>query len=272
MKRKICLATSDSFGIREYDQLIAFKKAGFDGFFVQYLSRGHIKEMRAAADELGLYFQSIHAEFHGMADFWKEGEAGEKVVENLIETVYAAAEFNVPLVVMHAYIGFYTGEKPTELGLTRFGRIVAAAEKTGVKIAVENTEGEEFLEAMLDAYHSENVGFCWDTGHETCYLTRKSVEKYNDRLFGTHIDDNLGVRSADGKIFWTDDLHLLPFDGIADWKRNARMLRNFDGPLTAELKFCDVPDCPEHDYRAMKFEDYLSEVIARLEKIESLIE
>ena len=83
--------------------------------------------------------------------------------------------------------------------------------------------------------------------------------------------DNLGVRGADGKIFWTDDLHLLPFDGIADWSRNAKMLKNFDGPLTAELKFCDVPDCSGHDYRAMKFDDYLAEALSRLRKIESLI-
>ncbi len=271
MGRIICLATSNSFGASEYEQLKAFKRAGIDGFFTMYGSRGHIKEMRAAADELGLYFQSVHAEFHGMADFWKGGEAGDAVTKNLIETVESAAEFNVPLVVMHAYIGFYTGEKPTALGLERFGKIVAVAEEKGIKIAVENTEGEEFLESMLDTYRSKNVGFCWDTGHELCYLTRKSVEKYNNRLFGTHIDDNLGVRGADGKIFWTDDLHLLPFDGIADWSRNAKMLKNFDGPLTAELKFCDVPDCSGHDYRAMKFDDYLAEALSRLRKIESLI-
>lgn len=195
MGRKICLATSNSFGASEYEQLKAFKRAGIDGFFTMYGSRGHIKEMRAAADELGLYFQSVHAEFHGMADFWKGGEAGDAVTENLIETVESAAEFNVPLIVMHAYIGFYTGEKPTALGLERFGKIVAVAEEKGIKIAVENTEGEEFLESMLDTYRSKNVGFCWDTGHELCYLTRKSVEKYNDRLFGTHIDETLVVLS-----------------------------------------------------------------------------
>lgn len=272
MNRKICLSTSDSFGISEYEQLKAFKKAGFDGFFTMFLSREHIAEMRSYADELGLYFQSIHAEFRGMCDFWKEGEVGEKVTQNLLETVSAAAEFNVPLVIMHAYIGwFFSDEKPTNIGLERFGRIVAVAEKCGVKIAVENTEGEEFFAAMLDTYQNKNVGFCWDTGHEMCYRTRKTVEKYISRLFGTHINDNLGVRTPDGKIYWTDDLHLLPFDGIADWERNAHMLKNFDGELTAELKFCDESDCPEHDYRAMKFETYLAEVITRLRKIETMI-
>ena len=177
MGRKICLATSNSFGASEYEQLKAFKRAGIDGFFTMYGSRGHIKEMRAAADELGLYFQSVHAEFHGMADFWKDGEAGDAVTKNLIETVESAAEFNVPLVVMHAYIGFYTGEKPTALGLERFGKIVAVAEEKGIKIAVENTEGEEFLESMLDTYRSKNVGVLLGYGSRIVLFNAKTGRK-----------------------------------------------------------------------------------------------
>ena len=44
------------------------------------------------------------------------------------------------------------------------------------------------------------------------------LELYGDRLIATHINDNLGVSNSDGKIFRTDDLHLLPFDGIAYMK------------------------------------------------------
>ena len=44
-----------------------------------------------------------------------------------------------------------------------------------------------------------------------------------------------GVRPED--IRSRDDLHLLPFDGIADWKYNAERLNRcgFDGILTFEL-------------------------------------
>lgn len=272
MQRKICLSTSQSFDLPEAEQLDEFKRAGFDGFFTMYGSDEHIAEMRRLADEKGLFFQSIHAEYSGAADLWREGEKGEAVALNLIDTVVSAARYGVPVVVTHAYIGFYTGEKPTAVGLERFGRIVEEAEKRGVFVAVENTEGEEFLHAILDEYKSENVGFCWDTGHELCYQTRASVEKYNGRLLATHVNDNLGVRGEDGKITFHDDLHLLPFDGIADWKRNAELLRGFGGPLTAELKRCDYPDSPEHDYRAMELGDYLAEAYSRLTKIAAMID
>ena len=41
---------------------------------------------------------------------------------------------------------------------------------------------------------------------------------YGDRLLCTHINDNLGIRNYEGRITFIDDLHLLPFDGVADWK------------------------------------------------------
>jgi len=34
----------------------------------------------------------------------------------------------------------------------------------------------------------------------------------------------MGISSYDGRIFWTDDLHLLPFDGIGDRKASEKML------------------------------------------------
>lgn len=49
------------------------------------------------------------------------------------------------------------------------------------------------------------------------------LDKYGDRLIATHLNDNLGVSDFDGKVTWTDDLHLLPFDGIIDWRQRRRI-------------------------------------------------
>lgn len=63
------------------------------------------------------------------------------------------------------------------------------------------------------------VGFCWDSGHELCYNHgRDMLAQYGDRLLGTRLNDNLGVRDDGGQITFLDDLHLLPFEGIADWQ------------------------------------------------------
>lgn len=70
------------------------------------------------------------------------------------------------------------------------------------------------------------VGFCWDSGHEMCYNhSQDLLAKYGDRLVMTHLNDNLGISRFDGKTFWTDDLHLLPYDRIADWDDNIERLK-----------------------------------------------
>ena len=53
----------------------------------------------------------------------------------------------------------------------------------------------------------------------------------------------------DGEIFWTDDLHLLPFDGIADWDNNIQRLRA-SRPLeylNFELSMVSKPNRHEND-------------------------
>ena len=112
-----------------------------------------------------------------------------------------------------------------------------------------------------------NVGFCWDSGHEMCYnYSRDMLAAFGDRLLGTHLNDNLGIRDLNGEITWLDDLHLLPFDGIADWQYNCERLRacNFDGPLTFELNIGSKPGRHENDaYGLMAPEIYLAECYKR---------
>ena len=158
-----------------------------------------------------------------------------------------------------------------------FGRVVREAEKLGVKIALENTEGEEYLAALMDAFSGcSAVGFCWDTGHELCYNYGKDMMAlYGDRLLGTHLNDNLGIRDHGGRIFWHDDLHLLPFDGIADWQDIAFRLKRsgFTGPLTFELTTCSKPDRHENDpYGRMSPVEYLTSAYMRACRVAALLQ
>ena len=55
---------------------------------------------------------------------------------------------------VHAFIGFEDHE-PTAIGIKRFEKVVNSAEEKGIKIAFENTEGEEYLDALMEASYAE---------------------------------------------------------------------------------------------------------------------
>jgi sugar phosphate isomerase/epimerase len=158
------------------------------------------------------------------------------------------------------------------LDYKNFDEIVSYAEKYSIKIAFENTEGEEYLFALMEHFkNTDTVGFCWDSGHEMCYNhSQDLLSKYGDRLIMTHINDNLGISRFDGKTFWTDDLHLLPFDGIADWDYNVMRLKKSKhlDILNFELNINSKPERHENDvYEQMTLEQYFTEAYKRACKI-----
>ena len=262
----LCLGTGPSFGVSTEEQIKLFRQAGFEAFFTDW--NENVAAYRKLADELGMIYQSVHAPFSKAAALWQEGEAAEQAVAELLRCVDDCAENGVPILIVHPYIGFDGPYLPTETGLKNFGAVVNAARQKGVKIAFENVEGEEYLAALMEAFADyENVGFCWDTGHEQCYNYGKDMlSLYGDRLIATHINDNLGVSRADGTIHWTDDLHLLPFDGVNDWDDvAARLCRHgYDGILTFELKRNSNPGRHDADkYAALPVEQYVAEAYAR---------
>ena len=270
-KNKLCLGTNNQFDLSVIEQIKLFHKIGFDGFFTDYISRSNIKAQKKVADEIGMIYQSVHAPFGKMKEIW---ETGEEAVAELIDCLRACAENGISIMVAHTFIGFLD-HSPNERGLENFSKVVAEAEKLGVKIAFENTEGEEYLAAVMKNFGSSPaVGFCWDTGHEMCYNRSKDMlSLYGNNLIATHLNDNLGIRSYGGEITWIDDLHLLPFDGIADWDNIVARLdkHNYDGILTFELNRLSKPERHENDfYKEMPIEQYLSLAYMRACRVASL--
>ncbi|MBQ8004898.1 MAG: sugar phosphate isomerase/epimerase [Clostridia bacterium] len=263
----LCLGVSESFCKDVYEQIKCFRSAGFEGFFTGWNRELDVSKIKKLADEMGMFYQSIHAPFSLAADMWKGGEASLAAENELISCLRSCAENNVEIMVAHAFIGF-DDHTPTPEGIESFSRVVFEAEKLGVSIALENTEGEEYLAALMEVFKSSKaVGFCFDSGHELCYNGGKDMlELYGDRLIATHINDNLGVSDLYGRITWKDDLHLLPFDGIVDFKGIAERLHkyNYNGPLTFELTRLSKPDRHDNDkYMRMITDEYIAEAYAR---------
>ncbi len=271
MNQKLGLGILHSVKLDALEQLSVFKKAGFDAFFSQW-GDDDTKLLREKADELGLEYQSIHAPFVKMRHMWYQSGQTEIAKQELISCIDEAAEYNVPIVVVHPFIGFDVNEA-NEFGIENFKNVVEDAKKKGIKIAFENVEGDAYLEALMSAFcNYHNVGFCWDTGHEMCYNRGKDMlALYGNRLIATHINDNMGVRGEN--ITFHDDMHMLPFDGIKDWQDAMDRLDKcgYSEIMTFELKI-DLNIDKEYStgYSTMSFEEYVKEAYNRACKLRQI--
>lgn len=149
-KSRLCLGTNSQFGISIKKQIELFKQTGFDGFFTEWNSE--IMEYRRLADKIDMIYQSIHAPFENASKMWKNNKESENAVNELISCIRDCAEAEVPIMIVHTYTGFDSEDIPTKEGIDNFGRVVEEADKLNVKIAFENTEGEEYLKAVMDAF------------------------------------------------------------------------------------------------------------------------
>lgn len=273
-KRHLCLSLNSDFGIPEEEQIKLFKEVGFDGFFSDWSEKKDITALRRVADVNGMIYQSIHAPFRHINQMWQNDGKAETVIKALCHCIDDCSENGIPVMVCHAFIGFHD-HSPSDIGIENFRRVINYADIKGVKIAFENTEGEEYLAALMNKFSKcENVGFCWDTGHEMCYNhSQNMMAQYGNKIFCTHLNDNLGISNYLGNINWTDDLHLLPFDGIANWQWIADQLKKYDftDMLTFELNRTSKPDRLENKpYEDMPIKQYITEAYKRACKVAAL--
>lgn len=266
-KQQLCIGLVKGFSAQGINQLRCIKESGFDGFFAVWRSPNQLDPLAMEAEKLGLLFQSIHAPFQFAREMWENSEQGDLALQDLFNCLADCCRLRVPIMVVHPYKGFDI-EPPTEIGIQRFGKLIDAAKSANIQIAFENVEGEEHLALLFEKFGQyENVGFCWDTGHEMCYNHSKDMLKlYGDKLIATHLNDNLGISRLDGSIYFTDDLHLLPFDGIGNWDDIAQRLNyhNFTGPLTFELSVLSKPNRHDNDhYTQLTMEQYYAQAYNR---------
>ena len=268
-KQKIGLSIGNGYTVPTTEVVKIIAQAGFDAVSPLWKRGIDLTDVVGTARSCGLALQSLHAPFHGAAALWSEDAAVSSLaVEELLEALEDCRRFDIPVMVMHTWIGFEYTQTPNAAGLRNFGIIVEKAKEYGIQIAFENTEGDEFLFALMDHFKGHpSVGYCWDSGHEMCYSHSEDLlAKLGDRLIMTHLNDNLGVSRFDGKTYWTDDLHLLPYDGIADWDVLIQRLRKSKKLeiLNFELNITSKPNRHENDvYAQMPLEQYFAEAYKR---------
>ena len=252
------------------EQIRLFKKVGWDGIFTGW-NREMTAEWAKVAREEGMEYQSIHSPYIGVNNLWLGNEEGDRLCASLIECVRDCARHSIPVMVIHPYIGFQFDQYvPTSAGLERFGKIIAEAERLGVRLGFENVEGEPFLDAIIKTFRdSPALGFCFDTGHELCYnLGKDMLSLYGDKLCHTHFNDNLG--SLGEVITYLDDYHFTMGDGIVDWKGVMSKIRKtgYSGIIMCELTQNARPGLePLIRYSKMSTEEFASFALNRAREI-----
>ena len=265
------------FPLTPEEEISLVADAGFEGFFTGWSGSERLGLYRRLANERGLLYQSVHAPFTKIRALWHSGaEEAEAALGEQMKCLEDCAAVSVPIMVAHVFIGF-EDHAPNERGIAYFDRLAKRARELGVRLALENTEGEEYLEAVMRALapaYPDTVGFCWDTGHEMCYNRGADMPgRFPGKLIATHINDNLGVRDLSGGITWHDDLHLLPFDGVGDWEDVARRLADFDGPLTFELTTRSKPGRHDNDlYAKLSPAEFVAQAYQRACRVAALVQ
>lgn len=218
-----------------YDEFIPLvHQGGFSGFatFYRYANDWEkLSGMVNGGKAKGLFCESVHATIPGEEPIWIEGaagEAGEPYLQKLIQSLDFCALLGVPILVVHVCPG---EDAKLSSGIRRLERVVAHAEKKGVKIAFENIGNVEYLVGTLNHFKGcETVGYCYDSGHEAIWTPgARFLPLVGDRLLFTHIHDN-------GLV---DDDHMIPFDAKIDMDRMCKELRDtgYQGSLTLELDY-----------------------------------
>lgn len=207
---------------------------------------------------------SVHSFFlpklgHDVAD--KNPNVRKKAIELNKKLLRGAGDVGANYIVAHLY-GWDVKGRSEDESMSLAKEVIAAylpeAERTGVKIAVENLILEWSVKQINQLVYDFNhplLGICFDTGHAALYGdVEKELRLCGSRLIALHIHDNSLL----------DDDHLVPFRGKIDWKAFASALvaTGYKGPLTLESY---VPEKGE------SFENFLHACRRAYEKLTEFI-
>ncbi len=244
-------------------QIELMRKNGFKNTFMLSDSAKLTDETISKLKASDITLATLHAPFRGINEIWKQGEAGDKVLEGLIDGVRKCERYNIPILVVHLS-SKYPPPMITDIGVQRFKELMEKAKHSSVKIAYENQRCLSNIALAMEQF--EDSGFCWDTGHEGCFTSgREYMSLFGDKLVTVHIHDNLGVKDSDD--------HLLPYDGKLDFGSVAKHLvaADYSGCIMLEVfrsnsnQYDDVTD-EEYYARAAAAANRLAKEIEVLRK------
>lgn len=208
------------------EQAKRLKENGFDATFVA-LEDERLEEILACLKKYDIVCENCHAPFNGINEMWKAGEAGDRMLQRLLNCVDDCACHGIPTLIVHLSSGQYP-PRINDIGIGRYDRLMQYATEKGVVIAYENIRRLDNVAFAMENY--PQAGFCWDVGHEACYMNgTEFMPLFGKRLAALHLHDNTTI--------YDEDLHRLPYDGVIDMERAAKHLADskYSGALMLEV-------------------------------------
>ncbi|HTV81465.1 MAG TPA: sugar phosphate isomerase/epimerase family protein [Acidobacteriaceae bacterium] len=211
--------------------LDVFARAGAQGVELfaarqhfDYTSRSHVRELAEWFRSNTLEPFSMHAPMFPDTEMGRSGAPSVNVIHpektrridamDEIKRALEAAE-QIPLRFLILHLGERDdtwGLRALEHSITAIEHLRAFAAPLGVRLLVENLEGEVATPAhlieILNSGHFTDLGVCLDVGH--AHLGEgvpAALEVLRDRLRSSHLHDNHGDKDA----------HLWPGEGTIDW-------------------------------------------------------
>ena len=204
-------------------------------------SSPEIAQIKQWLNTYGIQLQDVHGTDGKEKCWYSEEEYRRKAgVELVINRILMLKELGgTGTLVMHPP-RFNVSDTPEKTALTAkravsirrtLDELMPLLQKYDARISLENLPhgNWELLSELLDSYPSEQIGFCFDSGH--CNLKIRThyaeSEKYASRMIALHLHDNDG----------TGDLHQPPFTGTFNWEWLAEVLKKADYsmPLNFEI-------------------------------------
>lgn len=252
-----CYADENELSLERQAELM--KQNGFTKAFsfpTQFGADGPGAELLS---RYGISFDTIHAPFNGINDIWKNKECGDIMLKRLLDSIDTCREVSAPTMIVHLSSKI-PAPRVTDIGFSRFDKLMEYATKNNVKIAFENQRVVSNLSCVLENY--EDAGFCWDVGHEACFaFGRKYMPLFGNRLSALHLHDN-------HKIFNMDE-HLIPFDGKLDYRYIARTIAEYKYTGTLML---EVIRENSHRYDNISAEKYYERAGKAVRKLKRMVE
>jgi sugar phosphate isomerase/epimerase len=257
------LSIVDWFGynLSPQERMRCIKEAGFSGILLlwaDYFDKDY-KRFPEYARNAGLNIESAHAPYMNANALWEDTLSGQEACQEIISCVEDCAAFGIPTLVVHPENkkGTDTVGLPVDFafGIKRFKKIVDAAERLNVNIAVENISRFDYLDYIFQNIKSKRLGFCFDSGHCNVFTPEYDLlGLYGDKLMALHLHDNTG--SA---------MHRLPFDGTVDWPAAMKRISEtgYSGAIAIEAM--------NWSYKELSANEFIHKAFERAKKLEGLL-
>ncbi len=168
---------------------------------------------------------SIHAPFMDLCPGAVDSRIAAVTLERFLQTIEITAPLEPLAVVFHSGYEKWKYAGNTDIWIRKssavWRKVLELAEKTGVKVAIENIVDAEpsHLVRLADEIDHPLFGLCLDVGHRELFSKLSPAEWLAEtahRLFELHLHDNFG----------TEDDHLPVGDGKIDWREFFDKLKN----------------------------------------------